>query len=37
MNYIMVIPFLVLVVFDHSAGVGLIQFDLNFKILNYLT
>lgn len=33
----MVIPFLVLAVFDHSAGVCLIQFDVNFKMLNYLT
>ena len=37
MSYIMVIPFLVLVVFDHSSGVFLIQFDVNFKMLNYLT
>ena len=33
----MVIPFLVLVVFDHSAGVGLNQFDVDVKILSYLT
>ena len=37
MSYIMVIPILVLVVFDHSSGVCLIQFDVNFKMLNYLT